>query len=335
MIIFLDGKRFAQYSYNNEDEFEKDVSSNAKKLFGENIIYINTKLKMGSKSLGGSIPDGFLFDFTDVKNSYFYLVEIELSTHDFYRHIFPQITKFFSSIKDDKNRTELVEKIFSMINSDKELKNEFKAVLGEKEIYKFIRDTIETNRNILLILDGEKEELPEIQETYNETWGRTVRILTIQKYVEGTRVIFSLNPDIRDIEYIPDGGKREVPKKTQYSESMHLDDLPNEMRELYFKIKQKASRISSEIYLNVQKYYISIVFGRNIAFITFRKNRIEIVILLPEKEIRKRLKHHEIKSLSEGVQRYYNGPCAAVILSDSRQLDEVISLIRYLVNISE
>jgi hypothetical protein len=57
--------------------------------------------------------------------------------------------------------------------------------------------------------------------------------------------------------------------------------------------------------------------------------------MLPEKEIRKRLKHHEIKSLSEGVQRFYNGPCAAVTISDSRRLDEVISLIKYLVTITE
>lgn len=335
MVILMQGKRFIQYSYKNEDEFEKDVSYNAKKFFGGNIIYINAKLKMDSKSLGGSIPDGFLFDFTDVKNPYFYLVEIELSTHDFYRHIFPQITKFFSSIKDNKNRTDLVEKIFSMINSDADLKKEFKSVLGEREIYKFIRDTIETNRNILLILDGEKEELPEIQETYNETWGKTVRILIIQKYVEGSAALFSISPEIRDIEYIPEGEKREAPKSNQYSESMHLADLPIEMKELYLNIKKKILRISSEINFNVQKYYISIVFGRNIAFIIFRKNRIEIVIMLQQKEIKKRLKHHEIKSLSEGVQRFYNGPCAAVVISNSRQLDEVVSLIKYLVKKSE
>jgi len=331
----MDGKRFAQYTYKNEDEFESDIISNTKRFFGEKSIYINTKQKLASKYLGGSIPDGILFDFADINNANFYLVEIELASHDFYRHIFPQITKFFSSLKEETSRNELVEKIFSLINSDSELKNEFKTVLGDREIYKFIHDTIEANRNILLLLDGEKDELDEIQETYSETWGRIVRILIAQKFVCGSAVIFSLNPEFRDIEYIPTGGKKDILVNSQYSESMHLEELTEQLKNLYLKIKQKVLRISSELSLNVQKYYISVVYNRNIAFIKFRKNRIEIIIMLSMKELKKRVKYHKIKPLSEGVQRFYNGPCAAVVIENISHFDEVISLIKYRIKISE
>jgi uncharacterized membrane protein len=79
-----------------------------------------------------------------------------LASHDFFRHIFPQITKFFAFFKNRKSQSELIKKIYSEIDNNVALKKQFKKYLGEKEIFKFVNDTIENSQNILIIIDGEK-----------------------------------------------------------------------------------------------------------------------------------------------------------------------------------
>jgi hypothetical protein len=78
------------------EEFEELIRLQSKLLFGGNTIFVSTKRKLAGLTLGATIPDGFLFDMSDVENPDFYLVEVELQKHDFHRHIFPQITKFFA-----------------------------------------------------------------------------------------------------------------------------------------------------------------------------------------------------------------------------------------------
>jgi hypothetical protein len=99
----------------------------------------------------------------------FYLVEVELAKHNFFSHIFPQITKFFAFYKNHKQQKSLIESLLGLIEKDKGLKNEFKKLIGNQEIYKFIIDLLDNSQNILLIIDGEKKELPEITNTYTIT----------------------------------------------------------------------------------------------------------------------------------------------------------------------
>jgi len=100
MVLFYNGKRFVEYEFEKEADFEKEISENFKLFFGQDSIFIDAKKKIETKSLGNSIPDGFLFDLSDKDNPEFYLVEVELAKHDFFNHIFPQITKFFGFFKN-------------------------------------------------------------------------------------------------------------------------------------------------------------------------------------------------------------------------------------------
>jgi len=94
--IYMDGNRFTEAEFRFEKELEKIVRDNSRVLFGEKTILFDIKSMVDSRSLGSAIPDGFLFDFRDEENPEFYLVEVELEKHPFYKHIFPQITKFFA-----------------------------------------------------------------------------------------------------------------------------------------------------------------------------------------------------------------------------------------------
>jgi len=130
MAIISNGKRFAQIKYAIEKDFEEEVVTQSKILFGKSTIYINAKKKIDSKSLGAVVPDGFFFDFADSTDPQFYVVEVELSEHSFYNHIFPQVTKFFAFFKSTRLRKSLVDKLFSVIAADEILRGEFKKYLG-------------------------------------------------------------------------------------------------------------------------------------------------------------------------------------------------------------
>lgn len=69
MIVYKDQNRFIEAEIKLEKQLEDDVVNNAKLLFGSDSIYIDAKKKLDSKSLGGCIPDGFLFDLSELESS--------------------------------------------------------------------------------------------------------------------------------------------------------------------------------------------------------------------------------------------------------------------------
>lgn len=156
------------------------------------------------------------------------MVEVELAKHSFFGHIFPQITKFFAFFKNPSSHGKLIEKIYSIFENDDNLRNELKSKIGKKEIFKFLKDTIENSQNILLIIDDEKKELPEITETYTDTWGKIVKVALLKEYRkngEQKNSIFSLSPDFENIENldIVSENKNIQEEKSVYSEHFHLE----------------------------------------------------------------------------------------------------------------
>jgi predicted transport protein len=330
MTIIGNCKRYTQFEYATEKDFEEEIVASSRVLFGKNTIYINAKKKVDSKSLGGAVPDGFFFDFTDLTDPQFYVVEVELSGHSFYNHIFPQITKFFAFFRNTKLQKSLVDKIFSVINTDDTLRNEFKKYLGQLEIYKFLSDIIESSQNILLIADGPIVELPEIIDTYTDTWGKMVRYLEVRKYQSGADTIYTITPDFETLQY--EGDVEEIvveieDERPKYPESYHLEDVSQTSVEIYNQVKAIAMRVDSGLIFNPQKYYISIKAGRNIAFIKVRNKKIRLIVMMPEDDIRKYAKNHSVAMLSPPVQKFYNGPCAAVDIQNLEHMDEIETLV--------
>ena len=46
------------------------------------------------------------------------MIEVELSKHSFYSHIFPQITKFFAFLNNKEARNKLIDQIWSLDSAD-------------------------------------------------------------------------------------------------------------------------------------------------------------------------------------------------------------------------
>jgi predicted transport protein len=327
-VLFYNNKRYLESKYKREEEFEKTIVKNSKTFFGKNSIVIEAKKKISTKNLGGTIPDLFLIELSDHKNPEFYLVEVELSSHDFFRHIFPQITKFFAFFKDPSSMNELIEKLYTIINSDEKLKGEILERIKKREIYKFLKDMLENSQNILLILDDNKKELPEIIETYTDTWGKMVKTTIIKEFKNNNESIFHVSPDFENIETIDivESENEDDTKKT-FNEDFHLNGVNEEVKNIYYYIKEKISAEIPGVKFNSQHYYISIRKKRNFAYIKLRKKRLGIVVMDDEKNVRNRIKNHTLKTLSNSIQNYYNGPCCEIIIEKNKNLEEIIQLL--------
>lgn len=328
MVLFNQTKKYLEYSYLKEEDIEKDVIQNSKLFFGSKSIFIDAKRKLDAKFIGATIPDGFLFDFTEPDNPEFYIVEVELSSHDFYKHIFPQVTKFFAFFKNQLSQSELIEKLFSTINSDNDLKKEFKKNIGEKEIYKSIKDIVENSQNILLLIDEEKDELPEIIDTYTDTWGKMVKLIILKKFQNNSDYIYTINPDFRDIQFADADSIKRTTNETQsnYTEQDHLDNVTDKVIKIYNSLKEEVFNYKNDLIFNPQRYYISIRSDRNIAFIKIRKKKIRLIIMLPEEKVKELINHYHIHTLSASVQKFYNGPSCAVDVENDKYINEIINL---------
>jgi predicted transport protein len=328
LSLFLSGKKYVEYQFKKEQELEDLVTECSKNLFGENTIYIDTKKKINSGELGKTIPDGLLFDFSDKDAPKFYLVEVELAKHSFFGHIFPQITKFFAFLRDGNAfQSELIDFLYRSISNDEQLNFLFKNHLNGKELFKFLKDTIENSSDILIVIDGPKKEFEEIKETYTDTWDKYVKLVILKKYHFDGKFILQTEPDFElisdEIVDTPEEAAEGLPRKS-YTEEFHLDGVKSNVKEVYKSIKEAFP----QVLYNPQRYYISMKDSHHFAYLRFRKSKLSIVVMLPQDEAKKLIKNHFMKEPSLGVQKFYNGKCTAIHIESNEHMDEVINLLK-------
>lgn len=331
-VIYRNGIRYSEKKFKIEADFERLVIENSKTLFGQHSIYIDAKKKIDNSSFGGVIPDGFLFDLTDKDAPEFYIVEVELAKHSFFNHIFPQTTKYFAFFKNPDSQGKLIEKLYEIFNKDSELQNDLKSKIGKREIFKFIKDTIENSQNILMIIDDEKIEFPTIMDTYTNTWGKMIKIAILKEYINmngGNDTILTMTPDFLNIENIDlvASDTNQINKSTTYTEEFHLDGVNDEIKEIYRNLKLELQNRIPSISFNPQRYYISLRKKKNFAFLKIRKKKLGIVAMATEQKIREKIHNHTIVSLSEPVQNFYNGPCARIEITRNKNMEEIYNLL--------
>ena len=209
----------------------------------------------------------------------------------------------------------------------------FKKFLGENEIYKFIKDLLDESQNILLVIDGEKNELPDVMETYTDTWGQFVKIIILQKFVNDNEVIYSMNPEFENIDYSYVNKEDEKnPLNTVYTEEGLIEKINEDIKKIYFEIKKNLLEYRDSIIFNPKKYYISIINERNIAFFTFNKSKIHLIVKMDENLVKEKIVNHEVKHLSESVQKFWNGTSCEIEITSNNDLEEVINLLKELIS---
>ena len=336
--LYLNGEELEQALYKKEEDFEELVVKNAGTIFGDKVIYIDAKKKINTAALGGTIPDGFLIDLSDADDPKFYLVEVELQSHDFFKHIFPQITRFFAFYRDSKQRHKLIETIFAFLKDnfgkDKDLAAKIVNIIKSNEVYKFLKDTIDNSQNILIIIDGPKPEFEEIMETYTDTWGKMVNVQIVNHFRRDTDHILTTEPPFQNLAF-GDAVSSSPEKKTSYTEEFHLQDRQPELVEIYEKLKKTFITVKDTLRFNPTKNYIGVVDIKRIAYIQLKRKNVHLILLMSEDNVRKIISsgHHEIVSFSESRQRTWGGsePGCAVNIYDTGHWDEIQKLIEQLV----
>jgi hypothetical protein len=95
--------RYTLYGYQSEDELEREVLEHVADFFGFHTLYFDAKkgLRPGIRGVYRTIPDGLALDQEEGRLLF---VEFELSSHDIYKHIVPQLIKFKRAFEADRER---------------------------------------------------------------------------------------------------------------------------------------------------------------------------------------------------------------------------------------
>ncbi len=340
--VSLNSDNFERVIYSKEVDFERLITKNAATIFGDKAIYIDAKKKLNTTSLGGTIPDGFLIDMSDSDDPQFYLVEVELQNHDFFRHIFPQITKFFAFYRDSKQRHKLIETIFAFFTDNFgkniDLTTKIANIIKSKEVYKFLKDIIDNNQNVLIIIDGPKPEFKEIMSTYADTWGKMVKVQIVNHFRRDDDHIITVEPPFQNLPFgdaIAPPPEEETSEPSQYTEEFHFQNRPPKVMEIYEKLKKEFIAAKATLRFNPTKNYIGVVDARRIAYIQLKRKNVHLILLMSEDKVGKIILagHHKVVSFSESRQRYWGGSerSCALNIYDTNHWDEIKKLIGRLV----
>jgi predicted transport protein len=311
-----------EIKFKSEKELEQLILINSKTFFSEHTLFFKDKNEVRDEQF----PDKFLLDFSNPEKPRIYLIEVILPELRFGQY-FVRITHFLALLRNKNNHEELLRKLCEIINSNKELRKELMTLIPKGiENSVFISSLLVNRPLVLLISSGEQSELPLLIETYTETWGKMLKTLIIRKYSDEGKDLYPTTPAFADL-LKNDKSKTEVVKST---EEDHLNATSETVRNIYNEIKTALLKADNSIEFNVKKIYISVRKNKNLAFFHLRK-KISLVVMCPEEDTRKQIKHHEIKTLPASVQKFWNGPSCTIIIENSANLAEVINLLKKMI----
>lgn len=145
-MLLINGEKYERWIPNNERIFEEIIKEHYHEIFGDNSFYVDLKHKLHGAEIA-SIPDAYVITTNPDK---LWIVEIELSTHDVYQHIMPQLGKFLAGLKKLSTRDSLRNALFKEIG----VQVEFKNLINQKgEVFKFLADLLAIQPEIVIIID--------------------------------------------------------------------------------------------------------------------------------------------------------------------------------------
>jgi len=113
-----------------------------------------------------------------------------------------------------------------------------------------------------------------------------------------------------------------------YTEESHLQGCSTNVKDIYNKLKKSFHEIKRTIIFNSVKSYIGVVDGKNIAFVRLGREKITMLVLLAEDEVKRILtsQHHKIVGHSESYW-HINKPNCDVVICDMKHWNEIKDLL--------
>ena len=311
-----------EQKFKNEKEFTELLLSGSKILFGDQTLLLDATRSPLSCYL--------LLDFSETGDFKFYILHISHSKQNFWE-LFERITLLFTLLSQGDYSDVMLEIVEAVIGDDKGLKKELETLAGDMELDEYL---FTAKPYILLFTDQEKPELIQIAATYSSNWGKYVKPILLKKYEDDGKLYCLSSPLLEELEFNdkPERPEKQVTgKKTKSTESDHLESASDTIKTVYKKMKSDVLDEDGSIEFNAKQYYISMRKNKNLAFFHIRKNLISLVVLNPEEETKKHIKHHEVKTLTEKVQKFWNGASCTVVIENGDHIEEVIALLKKII----
>lgn len=176
-MIILDGRKFIETKFINEQEIEDLVVKYSEYFFGPSSIFVPKK-KIKTFDGFSTIPDGFAIDLASRS---WYLVEAELGHHSLWNHIAPQITKQLTSISREETAQLISELVVNMVNNDKLVLAKFNEEgIKPIDIRRVLGEILQKIPIVGIPIDSISKDL----EQWAKTLRNDVRIWIIKKFLD-------------------------------------------------------------------------------------------------------------------------------------------------------
>jgi len=142
------------------------------------------------------------------------------------------------------------------------LKKKIRDSIGSKEIYKFLKDTIDNSQNILIVIDGPKPEFEEIMDTCTDTREEMVKVQIVNHFKRNSDHILTTEPPFQKLPFgdavLPSPDK-EVSDISRYTEKFHLQNRQPEIVEIYEQLKKAFIAAKATVRFGPAKNYTGVV----------------------------------------------------------------------------
>lgn len=156
------GRIFRPVSWEKEAEFEQCVAKQSDGLFGPTSIFLAIKHRVKKGNIV-TIPDGYLLDLADPASPRMFVVEVEIQTHDLFKHITDQLIRFAAAFAHDQLPVRRF--IADAIKRDKEANKRLQVALKKSQFRNedaFLDAMVYQPFRGIVVIDERRDELDSV-----------------------------------------------------------------------------------------------------------------------------------------------------------------------------
>lgn len=211
-VLLVDNEVFKLYEYQREEELERRVSTLGGFVFGSKALYFDIRQRMASKAKKVNVTDGVLLQLRKDKSK-LWVVEHELSSHDLYGHIQPQILGFIRSLRNPQTLREVQLALYEEIKADEVKEKVFREFLGPTiDMFFFLDRVLHRKCGIVIVIDEITPQLTEICDDFARY--ADVKVIEFKTYQKEGKEIYHFTPFIvkEGVIKVPEREEKEYPE---------------------------------------------------------------------------------------------------------------------------
>ena len=236
-VLLVDNEIFNLTEYQREDELESRVSKLVEFVFGPKVLYFDIRQRVASKARRVNVTDAVLLELKEEGKSKLWLVEYELSAHDLYRHVQPQIMGFIRSLRNPQTLREVQLSLYEEIQADAMKEKTFQDFLGsDSDMFFFLDRVLHRRCGVIIVVDEVTPQLMEICEDFRTH--AEVKVIEFKTYQKGDREIYHFNPF--EVEEVAKPPEREERPEHRKSWAARLAWVNEDTRSLFHEFIQKV-----------------------------------------------------------------------------------------------